>query len=1102
MNILPAVEGSNWPVDSICGFVAATNIEDIFQVWSCTANGSATSDPCTWNGTSCTLDEIASISFMGSGDLTGTLSPIIGSITTLSRFEISQTGISGNLPAAWSTLGKLNTLYLYESNLVGTLPSAWGSLTGLESLNIGATSVVGVLPSSWGSLTGLTYLSLSGNSLTGTLPSTWGLLSSILELLLESNSLTGSLPPSWGSLGTLELLYLNSNSFTGTLPAAWGSLTSVFLIEFSFNYLTGHLPNQWDTLHNAYSIEMGGNFLSGSLPSSWGLLPQVKYMYLDSNSFTGSLPAEWCSLVHVMDLYLFENSLTGTLPSTWGSLVSLEKLELSSNSFSGSFPSTWGSLGRLDSLFINFNSLTGPLPDSFGSLTRLTLFYIFSNSLSGSLPSTWSSLTAMKLLFMDTNSLTGSLPSSWVSMSVLVNLHLYSNSLTGTLPSMWGSLTLLQALELHSNSLVGTLPSSWGSLSGLLHLDLNSNSLTGSLPPSWGSLGTLELLYLDSNSFTGTLPTSFRLLTGLQSLFLSANLFSGSLEVSLLETLVHLRSLEVNGNYLTGSLPSNWESLQSLQYVDLFDNLFTGSFPQSWGSNSLIRIDASNNLLTGNLSTAPAGYPGSLASLNVAFNRLSGSIPAVLAFSGNLSTLNVSSNDIVGTIPAEFSLSAGVSIDVSNTDIDCYSGCLTSTKVIVQGASPECHDGSIMLRFVIICAVCGSVAVVGTVLYRWHGRWAAWLGVGIAGSTPSASAADNVEITSKATGSSNTLFTMTLIKLCFGILISLTLSNWWTYSGGAAVTRNSDVITSCSNPTVGHCYSFCGDVHVVTVDIVDDDLSLDDDKYGSTEEHQVEHIKTGSYCVATLSGSCGYEFWLDFKLVPILLHALGLVLQVLLWRYGHGDFPGEPQTAHYDLLREHLCPGVINVDTDLQDVLSYRSGEHKYRNRLLIDDSWVSLLRRLVTPLYPSIFWFLELVTAMYVWGEVVFPPVYCGSAPPLSLYYYPILMSLLDLMKLNIYSSRLLWKEGRRVEAILAMLDLKLLVTNMWVTVVLGLLFIWGLLRDCCQCLFCAIGRAEHLEWSEHAGVQEPTLNPLSEGVDKNSKRNSGKGDLELAVQ
>ena len=82
----------------------------------------------------------------------------------------------------------------------------------------------------------------------------------------------------------------------------------------------------------------------------------------------------------------------------------------------------------------------------------------------------------------------------------------------------------------------------------------------------------------------------------------------------------------------------------------------------------------------------------------------------------------------------------------------------------------------------------------------------------------------------------------------------------------------------------------------------------------------------------------------------------------------------------------------------------------------------------------------------LYVWGELMYPYVYCGAVRPLSLYYYPILMSLAELMKFNIYVSLQHSLAGRYSEALCAVLNAEMVLTNLWVSTVLAVLFLVGM--------------------------------------------------------
>ena len=75
---------------------------------------------------------------------------------------------------------------------------------------------------------------------------------------------------------------------------------------------------------------------------------------------------------------------------------------------------------------------------------------------------------------------------------------------------------------------------------------------------------------------------------------------------------------------------------------------------------------------------------------------------------------------IGGTIPSGLCSTTGFNINVTNTNIHCYSGCLTSTKVIIEGATHICPDGSIMERFGIVVGICVAVSLLATVWYKYN----------------------------------------------------------------------------------------------------------------------------------------------------------------------------------------------------------------------------------------------------------------------------------------------------------------------------------------------------------------------------------------------
>ena len=291
----------------------------------------------------------------------------------------------------------------------------------------------------------------------------------------------------------------------------------------------------------------------------------------------------------------------------------------------------------------------------------------------------------------------------------------------------------------------------------------------------------------------------------------------------------------------------------------------------------------------------------------------------------------------MGIIPSELCSSTGITVDVSDTSIACYSGCLTSSPVYVVGASNDCHDGSIFETFLAVTGFFLVVIFMGSLVsYNPVRKWLqSWNDDSTDNSNTSVAPTAAVENSKIAdtTGNETTdevemvgcddatpekplsiidrlgalynhsvvIVGITLFKLLAAIVISLSLNNWWTLNG------STHVVESCANPLVGSCHSYCGTVFTVDVNITDDDYSVDDDAAnGFPIIHTNSHFTNDPYCVAEFEGDCAY--WLVFKLVPILLHLLGFVLQIVTY-YHYQE--SNPQEKQYDTIMRYWYPYLL-----------------------------------------------------------------------------------------------------------------------------------------------------------------------------------------------
>ncbi len=547
------------------------------------------------------------------------------------------------------------------------------------------------------------------------------------------------------------------------------------------------------------------------------------------------------------------------------------------------------------------------------------------------------------------------------------------------------------------------------------------------------------------------------------SISLAFENLSGTLSSSLSDLSV-IDSLHLNSNLLSGTLPSSWGDMNSLYYLSLDDNSLSGTLPSSWGDmSSLNSLFLNGNSLSGTLPSSWVDM-SLLQSLYLNGTSLSGTLPSSWVNFHFLDELYLSDSLLLGSIPSGFCNSGGIKIDVSNTGINCYSGCLTSSDVFIVGASPQCHDGSIMERFGIIVGITLLVSISFSIAY--YRKFALTTTIISLTLSPAFSFFDWF---GSNTSSFNylgvlrcpDLIPLTFAKLIVALLSSLYITKWWRFRDG------NQLVQSCSNPT-GSCYSFCGDVHINSINITTDDSVEYINQYLQVETVVTPHPDIHDYCIANLRGECAYQYWLIFKLVPIVFHVLGFFLQCLTWWY-YKDFV--PQQKQYDIVITYCYPDVSDEGGTTEKI------------------DYKEMFRELTKRPIDSIFAVLEAMTIIYVWGELVWPPIYCDSVRPLSLYYYPIIMCLLDLTKFNMYVATRLFSAKKYQRALFSTLNIPMVCNSFWVTFVLAFCFMYNLVYS----LYIRMKYAVHYVWVRIRGKAEnswPTaevqMNPMVHANDK----------------
>ncbi|KAK9819833.1 hypothetical protein WJX72_002908 [[Myrmecia] bisecta] len=332
--------------------------------------------------------------------------------------------------------------------------------------------------------------------------------------------------------------------------------------------------------------------------------------------------------------------------------VGLRTLSLGANpNMTGPVTGVFDSLTGMPGLFsLDLNGdigLDGSLAGTSANASICTLAKDTGKDIEGSITGT--AKAGLKSLLMESVGLTGSIPECLLAAgSSLAEIDLSYNALTGSIPDVIPAASApLEVLTAYNNMLQGPLPASLANARYLSIVDLSNNNISGPIPAGVGDIEPLSQFVMEYNSLTGSVPASFA-------------------------SAPNLRIFDVKGNQLS-TLPAAWVNNaaappqnSSLTIARLSFNNFTGPFPEGFSKLPLLQfLVLNNNSFSGPIKVQGQPVFPALRALNVSYNRLSGSIPSVLAQSGifmqpplfagqNLifqHVFDLSHNSLTGSIP-------------------------------------------------------------------------------------------------------------------------------------------------------------------------------------------------------------------------------------------------------------------------------------------------------------------------------------------------------------------------------------------------------------------------------------------------------------------
>ncbi|KAH6806763.1 hypothetical protein C2S51_031594 [Perilla frutescens var. frutescens] len=443
------------------------------------------------------------------------------SLSQLWYFSASGNHITLNVGLDWIPPFQLGSLGLGSWSLgEGLQIPAWiRKQRTIDVLDLSNTGISGNIPASF---LDIPFLNVSNNNLNGSIPR----ISSSKKLTphrlyLSSNRFSGSLPRIDEDVLELDLSH---NLFSeGISDFLCDTTFETYGLEFLYlegNRLSGELPDCWEKWPYLRYLNLGNNTMSGRIPNSIGFLVWLESLSLYGNKFSGQIPFSMRKCINFLKIDLSQNNLDGNLPTWMGtSLPNLRILILRSNKLGGEISSEICHLQLLQILDLSNNRISGIIPKCVCNFDAMATMMVLKKS------SMLLQLTTGMLLMESASVTTKGVELEYNTILWLVtNIDLSMNNLSGEIPKELTSLVCLRSLNLSGNHFTGSIPESMGDMKQLESLDLSRNSLSGQIPNGFTLLSSLSHLNLSFNKLRGRIPESTQLSTFEASSFMGNNL--------------------------------------------------------------------------------------------------------------------------------------------------------------------------------------------------------------------------------------------------------------------------------------------------------------------------------------------------------------------------------------------------------------------------------------------------------------------------------------------------------------------------------------------------------------------------------------------------